>query len=65
MEVDNSYHMNELVAEKKEFLHKKLPDHSINFDKGLLRDGTVLRYRGFIVTNKGKKIDEVLLNPDN
>jgi len=31
----------------------------------LLREGTVLRYKGFVITHKGKKVDVALLNEDN
>ena len=59
------YYKNDLVKDNSTCLRRSLPDHSIQFDKAMLRAGTVLRYKGFIITNKGKKVDTALLNADN
>jgi len=59
------YYKNDLVKDNSDCLRRSLPGSSIQFDKGLLRAGTVLRYKGFIITEKGKKVDTALLNADN
>ena len=59
------YHDYPLAKDNTSCLRKSLPDQSIQFDKGLLRAGTILRYKGFIITSKGKKVDTALLNPDS
>ena len=59
------YYKNDLVKDNSTCLRKSLPNEGIQFDKGLLRTGTVLRYKGFVITDKGKKVDTALLNADN
>jgi hypothetical protein len=59
------YHNNDLVRDLKEPIRKQKDRPNVLFEKGILREGTVLRYKGFVVTHKGTKVDTALLNPDN
>lgn len=49
-------YLNDLPSSPKDILQKKLRNHSINFDKALIRDGVVIKRDGFIITNKGTQV---------
>ena len=53
-----------------------MPDHTApiaknikashaDFHKGILREGTVLKYKGFVITHKGRQVDIALLSESN
>jgi len=53
--------MNDLPRAPKDCLKPALRNHSVNFDKGLIREGVVIKKDGLIRTNKGVLPDESLL----
>ena len=60
------YHKNDLVPDRKVCVDKeKNKCNRVTFAKGLIREGTTLKYRGFVITNKGTQVDPALLNPDS
>ena len=57
------YAHNDLVKDTKLVVNQKV--NSYDFEKGMLREGTILRRKGFVITDKGKKVDPALLNKDD
>jgi hypothetical protein len=56
---------NELVKDPKMAVRRKTCGGSVQFNLGLLREGTVLKSNGFIMTDKGRMIDASLLDEDD
>ena len=53
--------MNDLPRDSKDCLKLALRNHSVNFDKGLIREGVVIKKDGLIRTNRGVLPDQSLL----
>ena len=56
---------NDLVKDPKMAVRRKTCVGNVQFDLGLLREGTVLKSNGFIMTDKGRMIDSSLLDEDD
>ena len=56
---------NDILKDPKTAVRKNTCTGNVQFVKGLLRDGTVLRSNGFIMTAKGRMIDSSLLDEDD
>lgn len=56
---------NDFPTDVKKPLYRKLPSKSIDFNNQLLRDWTILKKNGMIVTSEGKHQDISLLDEDD
>lgn len=56
--------MNDIPTDPKDCLQLKLRNHSINFDKGLIREGVQIKKNGIVRTNKGIQLANEKIRDD-
>lgn len=56
---------NDILKDPKIAVRKNQATGSVQFIRGLLRDGTVLKSNGYIMTAKGRMIDSSLLDEED
>ena len=61
--ISGKAYKNDLPADSKDYLQRR--NKSFNIEKGLIRDGIVIKKDGLIRTNKGSVIDKSLLIDEN
>ena len=58
-------HKNDILKDPKQAVRKNTAIGNVQFVKGLLREGTILKSNGYIMTAKGRMIDSSLLDEED